>query len=85
MSYFLGLTAMETEPNSLLSGDRNLATNGVAVSNCIVDINSNSVLSWTTELHGGCGNVVKGDGSVQQWTSARLQAGLLTTNRLIIP
>ena len=85
LSYFLGFMAKETEPHSLLGGDRNLATNGVAVSNCIVDVNSNSVLSWTAELHGGSGNVMLGDGSVQQWTSTILRTGLVMTNRLIIP
>ena len=85
VSYFLGFTARETEPRSLLSGDRNLATNGVPLSNCIVDVNSNSVLSWTAEMHNGNGNVMLGDGSVQQWTSTLLRTGLVTTNRLIIP
>jgi len=85
LSYFLGFMAKETEPHSLLGGDRNLATNGVAVSNCIVDVNSNSVLSWTAELHGSSGNVMLGDGSVQQWTSTILRTGLVMTNRLIIP
>jgi type II secretory pathway pseudopilin PulG len=85
VSYFLGFTAKETEPNSLLSGDRNLATNGVAISNCIVDVSSNSVLSWTAEMHNDNGNVAKGDGSVHQWTSTILRTGLVMTNRLIIP
>jgi type II secretory pathway pseudopilin PulG len=89
ISYFLGLDADETQPQSLLSGDSHLATNGVAVKSGLLELTTHSVVDWTLERHAGGGNLVVGDGSVQQATSARWQSmiGDLGTNtiRLVIP
>ena len=84
ISYFVGLDALDTLPQSLLAGDRNLMTNGVPVANGILFLTTKLTVGWTTGLHNGSGNVVLGDGSVQTLTSARLWQQV-TTNRLAIP
>jgi type II secretory pathway pseudopilin PulG len=97
LSYFIGLTANEEAPESVLGGDRNL-TSGVP-----------SVLNWRTvtpstpawrfgdtaairslafdpkSIHKVGGNLMLGDGSVQQVSSKRLRDTAETaskTNRL---
>ncbi len=87
LSYFVGLDAKETDPLTLLSGDSNLTTNGVPVKPGLLLLTTNLVLGWSPERHGpgGHGNVVLGDGSVQQNTSSRLARHGAATNRLLIP
>ena len=89
ISYFVGADATDTFPQSLLAGDRNLMTNGVPVGSGSLVLTTNVTLGWTAALHHHSGNVVLGDGSVQQFTSARLQEQSahsgLATNRLLIP
>jgi prepilin-type N-terminal cleavage/methylation domain-containing protein len=84
VSYALNTVANETEPQSLLSGDRNL-TNSVRPK---WDANDPKILTldpktqqeasatkagWTPDLHKSQGNFALGDGSVQQVTSSRLR------------
>jgi prepilin-type processing-associated H-X9-DG protein len=86
LSYFVSLDAAETFPSMFLCGDRNL-TNGLPVENGILVLTTNRPFGWTHELHNGQGNVALADGSVQGWTSSRLQ-GLLgggITDRLAMP
>ena len=89
ISYFFSLDADETYPQTVLSGDDNLAVNGVRVQPGILNLWTNAVVGWTKERHGGAGNVALADGSAQQLTSSSLlqfvqQTGG-TTNRLVIP
>jgi prepilin-type N-terminal cleavage/methylation domain-containing protein len=85
VSYFIGLSANEETPQSILSGDRNL-TNGlygldfkVAASYnktlkvLATDANNNARLAWgyTDRIHQNAGNLLLGDGSVQQVSSGR--------------
>jgi len=92
ISYFVGLDANETKPQSILSGDRHITTNGVRAVG-IVTIPMSSKVGWSGELHGGSGNVAMGDGSAHQFSSAatRNQFGGFLTNygassiRLVIP
>ena len=83
LSYVTGIEAMETEPQMVLSGDRNMTNpapfniNNLAAafyfrSNTVVGVGGTGA-GWTTTLHKGSGNVVLGDGSVQQLTSTRLR------------
>jgi prepilin-type N-terminal cleavage/methylation domain-containing protein len=77
ISYFVGLDADETRPQTLLSGDRNArqgngnppATNGKLT----YTQNPNTDATWNGELHQTQGNVGLGDGSAQQLTSLSLQ------------
>ena len=72
ISYFLGLTADETRPQTILSGDRNLTTNGRLASG-LVSVTSNTVLGVAPMLHKDSINVGLADGSAQQLPSAMLQ------------
>jgi competence protein ComGC len=66
ISYFVGLDASESMPQMFLTGDRNLAINSKPVKPGLVTIKSNDIVSWTSEMHDGFGNVAVADGSVQQ-------------------
>jgi prepilin-type N-terminal cleavage/methylation domain-containing protein len=89
LSYFVGLNATETQPQSLLAGDRNLTTNGVPLATGVVELTPESEAGWTSAIHDRQGNIGLGDGSVQQYTEPRLQDHLrssgIATNRLSIP
>jgi hypothetical protein len=71
LSYFVGLDADETIPQMILSGDRNLSTNGRFMSG-ILTLTSNSTISWTKEIHVHRGNLGLADGSAQQTTDSGL-------------
>lgn len=89
ISYFVGLDAANAFPQTLLSGDRNLMTNGVPVGGGVLVLTTNLAVGWTAALHQGSANVLLGDGSVQPFRSARLQEQTahsgVATNRLAIP
>lgn len=72
LSYTVGVSAMEEQPQSILASDRNLVLNGLAVSNTVLTLATNQNLAWDHRIHVGAGNVLLGDGSVQQVTSGRL-------------
>jgi prepilin-type processing-associated H-X9-DG protein len=88
ISYFVGLEASQTNPQSMLAGDRNV-TNGSPGNDRLCFLTTNQPVGWTREIHQHSGNVVFGDGSVQQVDSAGLQQLLrnsgVATNRLAIP
>ncbi|HEX4265073.1 MAG TPA: type II secretion system protein [Verrucomicrobiae bacterium] len=75
LSYFVGLDANETDPQGILSGDRNL-TNGTAVKNGILQLTTNSAAGWTDEMHKQCGNIALADGSVQQVSTIGLRESI---------
>jgi len=86
-SYFIGLTASEEQPQSILSGDRNMTnqqytldfkTAGSYNKNIKVaatDVNVAAKINgwgWTDQhVHQSAGNLLLGDGSVQQVSSGR--------------
>ena len=92
LSYFVGLDADETRPQSILAGDRNL-TGGVRITNTVFLFTSNSLVGFTKDLHDTSGNIALGDGSVQQLVPRALgnqiSAALLSSDqpalRLAIP
>ena len=73
ISYFLGLEADEGKPQTILSGDRNLSTNGVALGSGVFTLTTNNALGWTAAIHKKSGNILLSDGSVQQVSPAALQ------------
>jgi prepilin-type N-terminal cleavage/methylation domain-containing protein len=98
LSYFVGIDAKETEPQMLLSGDRNVTNTtlnpstgagynivGYFISNAV----SQTTAGWSKSMHKNNGNVVLGDGSVQQHTSSRLREQFRNSqdysNRLAFP
>jgi hypothetical protein len=91
LSYFVSLTASETNANVFLAGDRNLASNGVPVGAGLFPVTTNAVLSWTKQIHNEQGDIVMGDGSVQQFSTSRLRQAVRDqeigsgTNLLVIP
>lgn len=97
LSYFTAPEADETLPELWLSGDRNLATNGIALKHGLTTMPTNGAVSWTSQIHKHQGNLCLADGSVCQFTDPRLQQSATnalrayfaaTTNtsfRLVIP
>ena len=89
ISYFLGLDAKESDPQTFLAGDCNLMTNGVPVGSGLLDLTTNLTVGWTAQLHYNAGNVLFGDGHVDALSNNRLQECSLNsgiaTNRLLIP
>jgi prepilin-type N-terminal cleavage/methylation domain-containing protein len=91
-SFFIGFEADETQPQSLLSGDRNV-TNvlGARGQEARVDTDKSEIIKlgtnhtakagagWSKDLHQLQGNVALGDGSVQQLSASRLRVQLGAT------
>jgi prepilin-type processing-associated H-X9-DG protein len=88
ISYFVGLDANDTQPQMFLSGDRNIE-NGQSPIHSVLDLRPKLSTHWTATIHTNQGNVALADGSVQQYTSVRLQQALQytgdTTNRIALP
>jgi type II secretory pathway pseudopilin PulG len=88
ISYFVGVGANENYPQSILGGDRNMSP-GLKGKNDYgfspddgtgndVIIQTNAPICWSLKMHSagnevGAGNILLGDGSVQQCSSARLR------------
>ena len=73
LSYFVGLDADESKPQTILAGDRNL-TGGVWTANRALLVTTNCPIGWDAHLHNGMGNVVFADGGTQQSTRSSLAA-----------
>jgi hypothetical protein len=63
ISYLLGVDAADNKPNSILSGDRNIALEGKLLSG-VVALGTNSPVTWTKAIHKNFGNLALADGSV---------------------
>jgi hypothetical protein len=72
LSYVVGFDASELRPLSILTGDRNLRA-PIDPQTRIVQLTTNSVITWTSQTHERIGNLGFGDGSVAQLTSAGLR------------
>ena len=93
LSYLLGLNAREENFETILSGDRNLTTNGVPVGPGRLILDGTTVVGFSAEIHHDAGNILMADGSVQQssgarqneiWRKAHATSGL-TTNVWLVP
>jgi prepilin-type N-terminal cleavage/methylation domain-containing protein/prepilin-type processing-associated H-X9-DG protein len=85
-SYFLGTTATEEQPQSILGGDRNI-TNGLTEAalagkhvifanpdaNGAIAVATLNKIGYTSSIHQNAGNILLGDGSVQQVSSGRVR------------
>lgn len=98
-----GVDASETYPQTLLFGDRNVvapsvpqSTNSTTSFMLMLGSGTNTTYQtagqrprWGENIHQNNGNVVLGDGSVQQYTEARLSDQIRQTdnqyNRIVIP
>ena len=73
ISYFIGLDADETKPQTILSGDKNILSGGTGLTTANAKLTftvpaggENTTASWDQTTHVRQGNVGLGDGSVQQ-------------------
>jgi prepilin-type N-terminal cleavage/methylation domain-containing protein len=89
LSYFAGVDATDILPQMFLTGDDNLAIDGILPKSRLVTLRNDTALSWTKERHVYQGNIGLSDGSVQQFSAARLRDALAytgaVTNRLALP
>ena len=84
ISYFINVTP-SLDVQSVIAGDRNLSTNGCALSG-YATISDASKLAWTKLIHENVGNVAITDGSVHQITTRQLRQYFTnTTPHLAIP
>jgi prepilin-type processing-associated H-X9-DG protein len=84
VSYFVGVDARDSLPQMFLSGDGNLATNGVPLPHGIHTISTNQILTWAGNRHRHGGNIGLADGSVQGFSNASFTNGWPDT-RLAMP
>lgn len=73
LSYFIGDSADESKPQTILSGDENpsATTWAASITTEPTDVN------WGTDIHNNAGNLALGDGSSQQVTTAGLRKQIL--------
>jgi prepilin-type N-terminal cleavage/methylation domain-containing protein/prepilin-type processing-associated H-X9-DG protein len=72
LSYFVGANGDPARPNSILAGDRNVATaNSVQAS--LLHLDDATRVQWTAELHVQRGNLLFSDGHVEERNSHPLQ------------
>jgi prepilin-type processing-associated H-X9-DG protein len=87
LSYFVGLSADETKPQTILSGDRNLAADGKPLQGAVA-LSTNAVLGWASFNHMGYGNIALADGRVEQTTpdtvNKQLQSAFLSTTQSVL-
>lgn len=87
LSYFVGLDADETKPQTILSGDRNLTSATVKPVKGVLNITTNDRVEWTKAIHNQQGNVGLGDGSAAQLTqqafSKQFQAAFNSTTQAV--
>jgi prepilin-type N-terminal cleavage/methylation domain-containing protein len=86
-SYFVGVDAVDTQPQMFLTGDRNLGGNlnpptalytagGDYTWSLGTNFNNTAGPGWTDQMHQKQGNVGLADGSVQGFSRSKLQEGL---------
>ena len=93
LSYFLGLLANEENPETILAGDRNLTINRAPVAPGLLQLGTNQHVGFSMKIHKNMGNILLGDGSVQQVTGPRFRQAVVAAavastnavNRLLIP
>jgi prepilin-type processing-associated H-X9-DG protein len=90
LSYFVGLNADNSKPDTIISGDDDITVNNARPSRGLLLLSTNSPVAWTTKArHRHGGNIGLADGSVQGFSTAAFRAALvktgLATNRLAMP
>jgi prepilin-type N-terminal cleavage/methylation domain-containing protein len=81
LSYFVGVSADFSQPETVLAGDRSLACNP-SPSPTILHTASGAVFWWTSELHLFKGNVLCSDGHVEEWNNHSFPAFKYDPNNL---
>ena len=84
LSYFIGLDANSSKPQTILSGDRNIAISSKLLK-ANVTLTSDASLEWTTSIHNKQGNLALADGSAAQLSTQalkrQLQAAFLSSTQ----
>ncbi len=75
VSYFVGLDAVDTEPQRFLDGDRNISADNEP-ENGILKLVPGQRVSWTETIHVNQGDLGLADGSVQQTSNTGLREAL---------
>lgn len=87
ISYFIGLSADETKPQTILSGDRNVAAQGKLLRG-VVALSAGATWEWTSSIHQGQGNLALADGSASQATKVQLnkqiESAFLSTTQSVL-
>jgi prepilin-type processing-associated H-X9-DG protein len=81
LSYFVGLDATNTFPQTIISGDDNFTINGVKPPSGLVSLSTDDSAAWQPSRHVNQGNVLRADGSVQGSSSTLLSAALHQRHR----
>ena len=89
LSYFVGLDAVDTNPNMLLAGDRNI-TNNLSPVRTVLALPPDRPAGWTEKMHRDKGNIGFADGSVRRTLSTPELNLVLrntgdSTNRVALP
>lgn len=89
LSYFVGLDADETQPDTILSGDDNFTVAGAKPAPGILMLWTNTPAAWTKDRHVNQGNIGFADGSVMGLITPMIKKTLVNTgvatNRLAMP
>jgi hypothetical protein len=89
ISYFLGITAAETSPQSFLSGDTGFLIDGQPPQSNPISLSTNANFTYPKSIHRSTPNICMADGSVQQLNPDRLKKALrnsdVATNTLLLP
>jgi competence protein ComGC len=89
VNYLVGLDADETQLQMFHAGDDNWLVDGRAATRGILEITTNNAVRYSSARHKLEGNVSLADGSVQAFSSIRLQEALRSTgtniNRIAFP
>ena len=64
--------ADETEPQTILSGDRNLTSATIKAAKGVLNVTTNDRVEWTKTIHKEAGNIGLADGSAHQSTTPML-------------
>jgi prepilin-type processing-associated H-X9-DG protein len=83
LSYFIGLDADETKPQTILCGDRTLSTNKTILSGLVL-VHDPQSLRWAAGIHQDGGNIALADGSAQQFNPTSLLKSLRSQTNLPI-
>ena len=88
VSFFVGLDAAQTNPKTILSGDRNISTQ-IPLVDGILNVSAGRGVGWTREMHKSVGNILLADMTVLTVSAADLNRTVantgLATNRLQMP
>ena len=89
LSYFVGLDAEDTKPQTILAGDDHFNVAGLKPKLGLLALSTNALVEWRNERHPKQGNVCMADGSVQGFSTYAFRAALIqtgiATNRLAMP